>query len=225
MKTKYVIPALIATFALTIVLAAPYVLAEPGMDKPYGFHDGPKMHAKFMGVQVEGFVGNIPITEDTDKQTLKDQVTVSLSEAAKDLDVVGGHIGIAVNENGEKYLAWILTSIDKDPESDTATITTYVVDAGDASNTTQVTKEIDFSMIKERKHHDGMSYSDKAGNMWEKFSQPTGNAEFDALRAQFAEKLQELKQAMADGDSDKVQELHNELSDLKNQINDLRNSQ
>lgn len=224
MKTKYVLPALVAAFALTLVVAAPYVIAEPGENKPYGFHDGAKMHAKFMGVQVDGFVGSIPITEDTDRQTLKDQVTVSLSEAANGLDVMGGHIGVAVNENGEKYLVWTLASIEKDPESETATATIYIIDAADSSNTASVTKEFDHSMIKDRKHHDGASYSDKAGN-WEKSAQPTGNAELDALRAQFAEKIQELKEAMINGDSDRVQELHDELSDLKNQINDLRNSQ
>lgn len=225
MKTKYVLPALVAAFALTLVVAAPYVVAEPGENKPYGFHDGAKMHAKFMRVQVDGFVGSIPITEDTDRQTLKDQVTVSLSEASNVLDVVGGHIGIAVNENGEKYLVWTLASIDKDPESETATATIYIIDAADSSNTASVTKEFDFSMMKDRKyHHDDASYSDKTGK-WEKFAQPTGNAELDSLRAQFADKIQELKEAMVNGDSDRVQELHDELSDLKNQINDLRNSQ
>lgn len=225
MKTKYVFPVLVAAFALTLVVAAPYVVAESGENKPYGFHDDAKMHAKFMGIQVDGFVGSIPITEDTDRQTLKDKVTVSLSEAANGLDVVGGHIGIAVNEKGEKYLVWTLASIDKDPESETATATIYIVDAGDSDNTAQVTKEFDHSMMEDRKYyHDGASYSDKAGK-WEKFTQPTGNAELDALKSQFADKLQELKEAMVNGDSDRVQELRGELSDLKNQINDLRNSQ
>lgn len=205
MKTKYFLPALVAAFALTLVVAAPYVVAELGENKPYGFHDGAKMHAKFMGIQVDGFVGSIPITEDTDRQTLKDQVTVSLSEATNGLEVMGGHIGVAVNENGEKYLVWTLVSIDKDTEAETVTATIYIVDAGDSSNTAIVTKEFDHFMMKDKKYHHDGAYFDKDAK-WDKFTQPTGNAELDALQAQFVEKMQELLE-------------------LKNQIHDLRNSQ
>ena len=54
-------------------------------------------------------------------------------------------IGVAVNENGEKFLAWALISIERDSESETATATIYVVDAADVTNTTSITKEFDRS--------------------------------------------------------------------------------
>ena len=125
-------------------VATPLAMAE--------FGDG--MHDKSMGqkhkkmhrvIQVEGFVGSIQITEDSDRQSIKDQVSVSLSEAARDLDVRGGHIGVVLNENGDKFLAWTLKSVERDSESETAVATIYVVDAGDASNTVTITKEIDQS--------------------------------------------------------------------------------
>ena len=92
-------------------------------------------------VKVEGFEGSIQISEDSDKQALKDQVTVSLSDAAKGLDIMGGHIGVAINENGYKSLAWILMSIERDSDSETTTATIYVVDVGDADNTIIITKD------------------------------------------------------------------------------------
>ncbi len=45
-------------------------------------------------------------------------------------------------------------------------------------------------------------------------SKSTGSTEYDALSVQFAEKTQELRIANANGDSDKVAELQDELKDL-----------
>lgn len=141
-KTTYLIPAFVAVFALMFTVATPLAMAEYGQ----GMHDkgmGQKYQKMHKGIDVEGFVGSIQITEDSDKQTLRDQVTVSLSEAADGLDVRGGHIGVVTNENGDKFLAWTLKSIERDSESETVTATIYVVDAGDADNTAIKTKELD----------------------------------------------------------------------------------
>ncbi len=58
----------------------------------------------------------------------------------------------------------------------------------------------------------------------QKQSKSTGSAEYDALSAQFAEKTQELRIANANGDSDKVAELQDELKDLRNQIVEWKNN-
>jgi len=58
----------------------------------------------------------------------------------------------------------------------------------------------------------------------QKLSKSTGGVEFDALSGQFAEKTQELTIANANGDSDKVAELQDELKDLRNQINEWKNN-
>ncbi len=55
-------------------------------------------------------------------------------------------------------------------------------------------------------------------------SKSTVSAEYDALSAQLAEKTQELSIASANGDSDKVAELQDELKDLRNQINEWKNN-
>ncbi len=144
-KLLYVLPAMAAVVALMFVVATPYVLAESG-DKAWKM--GPKFH-KFHAIQVDGFVGSIPIAEDTDRATLKDLVTVSLSEAAQGLDVHMAKLGKVTNENGDKFLAWTLVSVDKN--DDTVTFTIHVVDAGDADNTAQITKEFDHSF---KMHHD-----------------------------------------------------------------------
>ena len=141
-KTTYLIPAFVAVFALMFTFATPLALAEYGE----GMHDkgtGQKHQKMHKVIEVEGFVGSIQITEDSDKQSLRDQVTVSLSEAADGLDVRGGHIGVVTNENGDKFLVWTLKSIQRDSESETVTATIYVVDAGDADNTAIKTKELD----------------------------------------------------------------------------------
>lgn len=150
------LPALVATFALMFVAATPYALAEFGDGyTAYNDGDGAKnMHKKsHHSVQVEGFVGSISITDDSDKASLREQVTVSLSEAADGLDVKRASLGVAINENGDKYLVWKLVNVDRDSESETATITIYVVDAADAENTTTVTKEFD-SSIKDKRQGD-----------------------------------------------------------------------
>jgi hypothetical protein len=188
------------------------------------------MHDKWSGqknqkmhkvIEVEGFVGSIQITEDSDKQALKDQVSVSLSQAADGLDVLGGHIGVVTNENGDKYLVWTLKSIEKDSESETATATIYVVDAGDADNTATITKEIDRSERDGKFNHNGYKHADKAEKL-ERFSQPTGDADVDAARATFVEKLQELRATLESGDSEKASELRDELKDLRSELGNIR---
>ncbi len=58
----------------------------------------------------------------------------------------------------------------------------------------------------------------------QKLSKSTGSTEYDALSGQFAEKTQELRIANANGDSDKVAELQDELKDLRNQIVEWKNN-
>jgi len=139
-KLVYVMPALAAVVALVLIAAVPHVVADQEAGKMWKM--GAKFH-KFHTIQVDGFVGSIPITEDTDRVTLKDKVTVSLSEASQGLDVHMAKLGKVTNENGDKFLAWTLVSVDKN--EDTVTFTIHIVDAGDADNTAQITKEFDHS--------------------------------------------------------------------------------
>jgi hypothetical protein len=220
-KTRYLLPAFVAIFALMFVVATPYVAADED-DSRFAQQNG-KRH---MSIQVDGFEGSIPITEDSDRQEIKSQVTVSLSDAAAGLDVYKAHLGVVVNENDDKFLVWILANVEKDAESETAIATIYVVDAGDLSNTATITKEIDPSEKTRdgKRTRDGDEMANKIERLEERFSEPTGNEELDDLQTQFLEKIRELKEAHEEGDSDKVQELRKELKDLREQLIELRSS-
>ena len=220
-KTQYLLPAFVAIFALMFVVATPYVAADED-DRRFAQQNG----KKHMPIQVEGFDGSIQITDDSDRQEIKSQITVSLSDAAAGLDVHKAHLGVVVNENDDKFLVWILANVEKDAESETAIATIYVVDAGDLSNTATITKEIDLSEKTRdgKRTRDGDGMANKIERLEERFSEPTGNEELDDLQTQFLEKIRELKEAHEEGDSDKVQELRKELKDLREQLIELRSS-
>ena len=238
-QKRFILPAFAAVFALMFVVATPFVMAEPG-ERSWGddknmWKDAAKHHKKHMTIEVEGFTGSIPIPEDLAReshQELKDQVTVSLSEAAAGLDVMKGSIGMAVNENGEKFVVWKLVSMDiPDEETDTKIATIYIVDAADASNTATVTKEFDLSM-KNRMHGnygaDGAKLSDperlesKIQKLEQKLNEGTGDSESDQLKIEFIYVLRQLQTAIADGDDAQADSLREQLKELRNQMIDLK---
>ena len=216
-KTQYMLPAFVAIFALMFVAATPYVAAEDS-EKPLAHHYG----KKHMPIQVEGFEGGIPIAEDSNRQELKSQVTVSLSEAAEGLDVYKAHLGAVVNENDDKFLVWILVNFEKDTEFGIVTVTTFIVDTVDSANTTQTTREHDPSTDDRKPMFGGLV--NNIEKLEEKFSESTGNEGLDELRTHFVEKIRELNEAHEEGDSDKVRELRQEIKDLKDQLQNLRSS-
>ena len=222
-KTTYLIPAFAVVFALMFAFAPTLASAEYG-DDMHSKWAGQKNHKMHKVIEVEGFVGSIQITEDVDRQSLRDQVSVSLSEAADGLDVLGGHIGVAINENGDKYLVWTLKSIEKDSKSETATVTIYVVDAVNADNITTISKEFDRSKWNGKFNHDSDRHASMAQKL-EKLSQPTGDADVDAAKATFVEKLQELKAALDSGDSERTSELRDELKDLRSELGSIKSFQ
>ncbi|MGH1565989.1 MAG: hypothetical protein ACRBB5_00855 [Nitrosopumilus sp.] len=217
-KTTYLIPAFAAVFVLMFAFVPTLALAEYGND----MHDKwcSENHKIHKVIEVDGFVGSIQVTEDTDRQVLKDQATVSLSEAADGLDVMGGHIGIVTNENDDKYLVWILKSIQKDSESETATVTIYVVDVSDADNTTIITKEFDRSKWDDKFNHDDNKCAKIMEKIQQKLSEPIGDV--DATRIAFVEKLQELKAALENGNSERASKLRDELKDLRSELGNIK---
>ena len=220
-KTTYLIPAFAAIFAMMFALAPSFAMAEYG-DEMHGKWSGQKNHKMYKIVDVEGFVGSIQITEDADRESLKDQVTVSLSEAAAGLDVMGGHIGVVVNENDEKFLVWLLKSIEKNSESEISTVTIHVIDTADADNAAVIIRDIDHSQRDGKSSYDLEKRTEKIEQIREKLSESTGDADVDALRAAFVEKLQELKDALESGDSDKIPELRDELKDLRTELGSFK---
>ena len=220
-------------------------------------HDSKKDH-QHMTIKVEGFTGAIPIpemTEETDMKAvheeLKSQVTVKFSEAATLSRKCSTRcherfsIGMAVNENGDKFVVWLLAEMNMDDsESDNMITTVFVVDAADATNTAQVTKEYDHSemMAKEGKDkrysHDKQQQhkenyeetlsdpeqiENKIAKIEEKLSDVgTGNVATDDLKSQFLDVLKQLQNAIADGDDAQADSLREQLNDLRNQMTEMK---
>jgi hypothetical protein len=155
-KTKIYIPAIVALFAIAV--AAVPALAESGADK--GVWNGGKHHPH-MAIQVDKVLEwTVPIPADFTKDTMKDlknDITVSLVDAATAAknagvtDVMMANIGIINDQADNKFVAWILSSMDVNEESETVTANIFLVDAGNVANTAQVTKEFEPFMM----HRDG----------------------------------------------------------------------
>jgi len=227
-KTKYMIPAFAAVFALMFVVATPYVMAE-GVDhaKWVGEKDQKRGHHAIL---VEGFTGTIQIPEEMTKEThgeLKNQITVSLGKAVSVAesngvtDAMKASIGIAKNGEGNKYVVWIITSMNKDAESETVTANIFVVDAGDATNFTTVTKTFDHLEMKGKMNGDK---TEKYEKFQQKFSEPTGNTDVDAARAHFLDLTQQLRDAIKNGDTETAQSLKKQLEELRPSFLNMRNS-
>ena len=215
-------------------------------------HDSKKHH---MTIKVEGFTGAIAIPEMTEKtdmkavyEELKSQVSVKFSEAAAlaedaGLDVMKGSISMAVNENGEKFVVWMLAEMNMDDsESDTMSTTVFVVDAANATNTAQTTKEYDHSkmMAEDKDKRYSHDKQQQGGNYEETLSDPeqienkiakieeklsdggTGNVAKDDLKSQFLEILKQLQTAITDGDDAQADSLRAQLNDLRSQMTEMK---
>ena len=200
-----------------------------------------------MIVEVEGFMGAIIIpelSEETDMKAAHDalraQVTVKLSEAAdaaenSGLDVMQGSIGMTVNEYGDKSLAWILTAMNMDSEKMSTTM--FIVDAVNITNTAQVTKEFDHSMMmKDNEYlHDKQSnyaktlsdpeqIQNEVAKIEEKLSKGAtmAKATTDNLKSQFLDLLKQLQMAIADDDDVQADSIREQLSDLRKQMTGMK---
>ena len=216
-------------------------------------HDSKKHH--HMTIKVEGFTGLIPIpemTEETDMKTvhedLKSKVTVKFSDAVvlaekEGLDVMKGSIGMAINENGKKFVVWILAEMNMDDsELEKMSTTVFIVDAADATNTAQTTKEYDHSkmMAEDKDKRYSHDKQQQVGNYEETLSDPeqienkiakieeklsdggTGNVTKDDLKSQFLDVLKQLQTAIADGDDAQADSLREQLNDLRNQMTEMK---
>ena len=229
-KTKYAIPVFAAVFALMVAVAVPTVLAEGGDYAKWGGEKHfKKGHHGFMAIPVEGFVGSIQVPEEKNieaYESLKSQITVSLGQAVSVAesngvtDAMMASIGMAKDDDGNKYVVWTIASMDKDSESKTMTANIFVVDAGDATNFTQVSKTFDPAKMM---HGDKTAKFEK---FQQKFSEPTGDAEVDATRAQFLDLMQQLRDAYENGDTETAQTIKDQLKELKEDVfPNMRNPQ
>jgi len=209
-------------------------------------HDYKKHHP--MTVKVEDFTGKIKAPEMSEiadiksaHEEIKSQVNVKLSQAAvkaedAGLDIMKGSIGMVINKDGVKSVAWILVAMNTDDNADSEKIskTIFVVDAADIDNTAQITKEIDHSMTKyndkrydsHKDKYDNISDPEKIQNkiakIEEKIATGTGNADVDATKTKFLEVLKQLQDAITNGNNAQADSLREQLKDLRNQISDMK---
>jgi len=210
--SKYILPALVAAFAIAFVIATPYVMAESGYGM-HSYHDGAKSHKGHWAVQVSNdFMGNIPINEDSTHESLKAQVTITLSEAAsKYPDAKKAKLGIAENDNG-RYVVWKVIEMKIVPDSQTKSKLIHVIDAGaesiDVAATEDVLKEFD-----KTSHHDKWAHYK---GMKDKFADMTPE-EREAKFAQF----KEMKEAFALISEDDRTTIMSHFKDMKGQYSDF----
>lgn len=235
-KTKYMIPAFAAVFALMFTFT-PFVMAQEDVElteKKHAKWGNSEKHFKQenhgkRSILVKGFTGTVQIAEEMNGEThdkLKDQITVSLGQAVSVAesngvtDAMKAGIGIAKDGEDNKYVVWTVTSMDKNAESEIVTKNIFVVDAGDAENFTTVTKSFDHSEMKEKIHGDKTMKFEK---FQQKFSEPTGDVEVDAAHAQFLDLMQQLRDAYKNGDTDTAQSIKDQLHELKSSFLNMRN--
>ena len=212
MKTarKFVLPAIAVSFALVFAIVTPFVMAESGYGM-HSYHDGAKSHKGHWAIQVEGVQGSLQITENVDKAELKAKV-IPLSQAADGVDAQKASLGIAVNENGEKYLVWKLVSINKDLETETASATIYIVDAGNGEKLGEITKEFDSSM----------KYTRDGDHKWSHYKMEGHLADLtpEEREAKFAQ-YKEMKQAFESLSDEDQATIKSHFHGMKEQFADL----
>lgn len=205
-KSKYLIPVFAGVVALTFAMAAPYVMAEgdfgghPNWDMKH--HGGP------FAPTVSGFSGSIQVPDNIDKETmkgLKDQISVSLVDAATAAEKAGvdnvmkANIGMVQNENGDKFVAWLLGGITVENGNMTKNI--FVVDAGNSGNTALIENQFDPTMMKENfaDHHP--------------FKANFGNLD-NETKTEIQSAFQNLKDAKQSGDQTQIDNAKQALKSL-----------
>ena len=176
-KTKYMIPAFAAVFALMFTVAAPYVMAEGG---DYSKWDSTTHHKKHMKIQIGELSGSKAVTRETAHDEMDN--TIALSVATYNYpDTKKASLGIAVNDAGEKFLVWKLVSMTKNDDG-IKSVTIHVIDALLGYKITTIEKSFDYSTDGKWSHH----------GMYDKFADMTPE-EREAKFAQF----KEMKQAFS----------------------------
>ncbi|MEK0375679.1 MAG: hypothetical protein QQN51_00950 [Nitrosopumilus sp.] len=233
-KTKYMIPAFAAVFALMFVVATPYVIAE--MDATgshmgkYNIQEKLDAYCAMSPEEQEEVITKHNKSEDkvakmNEYCSLDEEGRAALIESYKAeyqhydkkkhgdmIEMINAYCVMSPEEQAE-----VIAKHNKSDEM-VSKINEYCL----------LDEEGQKAMIAEHKEkfkkHTDVTKHGMTGMSGEydasKHAGMTGmSGEYDASKhAEFVEKIQELKQAHANGDFDKVKELSAELQDLRNQI-------
>ena len=212
-RTKFMIPAFVAVFAVMFVFATPNVMADGGNYAKWGGADNHKEHMK---IQLGELSGSQSVTKETIHKN-KDKV-IALSVATYNYpDARKASLSIAENDEGDKFLVWkIVTKTTSDEGTKSSTI--HVVDAFLGYEITSIEKSFDHSSMEDRKPHHGMD--GKFTNL--------SPEEREAKMAQF----KEMKQAftsISDEDRDVImshfKEMKKEFANLSDEEKDAKHAE
>lgn len=172
-----------------------------------------------MPLEISGFIGGLPISDDSNRAALFDKVTVTLSEAASAYpNAQKAKLDTVINENGERYLTWFVIESSFDSTTHNGTRTIHVVDSVNITNTAVVTQQIDG----QDKSQEKLDKIDEKIEKIENRQDYSGNPDRDGLKSQFLEIFKELRQAISDGDRDTVKDLREKLTEIRAQLSEMR---
>ena len=204
-KTKYIIPAFAAVFALMFTVVAPYAMAEGG---DYSKWDGTTHHKKHMKIQIGELSGSKALTRDTAHDEMDNAIALSVATYNYP-DTKKASLGMAVNDAGEKFLVWKLVSMTKNDDG-TKSVTINVIDALQGSKITTIEKTVDHSTDGKWSHH----------GMMAKFSDMTPE-EREAKFAQF----KEMKQAFSSISDEDREIIKSHFKEMKSEYATLSDEQ
>ena len=215
-RTKYAIPSIIGMVTV-MAFIVPAMAEQTQFASTLGsdsepFSEDPLQYMKL----VSGFEGTVQIQfEPGAEQRIEELINVSLADAAVIAEENGlvhatdARMEAVKNERGDAYLTWVIHGYDS-ARSETVghSPDIFVVDAGDATNFVLTTKEWnlpDVSYTQETQFFEGFE---------EDYFQPTGDVENDALRAEFLDLMQQLKDAQDENDPQKVEQVRLQIQEL-----------
>ena len=219
MKTKQTTSTMIALIAVIAVAVPPMAFAVEGefensIADPQTMKHKMKRDLPELTFSDESVPRGESISDGLDKEV------ISITDAIASIEGRVLQIGL---KPVQSYLVYHAKVFSNDM------ITHVIVDAGngDILHTAdgKTIEEIEALRV-ERKEIKTEKRLEKLDNRIEKFEQradqSSGNDELDALKEQFISKLTELREALANGSTELIPELKDELKDLRSQINQMR---
>ena len=218
-RTKYAIPAVVGVIAI-MAFIVPAMAEQAQFASTSGTGSEHPLDDPLQYMQlVSGFEGAVQIQFDSGTdQMIEEKINVTLADAAAVAEenglthATGAQIEVIRNDQGDTYLVWTIHGYDS-ARSETVghSPDIFVVDAGDVTNFALTTKEWNLMNMPD------VSY-DMEMKFFEEFNEddlrPTGNAEYDALQAEFIGLMKQLKAAHDDGDSQKVDLIKQQMREL-----------
>ena len=221
-RTRYVIPAIAGMVVMMAIMAftVPAMAVQSQSASTSGTGSEHPLDDPLQYIQlVSGFEGAVQIQFDSGTdQMIEEKINVTLADAAAVAEenglihATGARMEVIRNDQDNTYLVWTIHGYDS-ARSETVghSPDIFVVDTGDVTNFALTTKEWNQLNMPDASYDLEMKF-------FEEFNEddllPTGDAEHDALQAEFLGLIKQLKTAHDDGDSQKADQLRQQIREL-----------